>query len=138
MLRQIRRNRPGILGGALVYLIFVVVQLVVPSDWFNIIRERGFDAVLWSDLQFRASPHGIPEVIVVDIDRPSLAALGNWPWSRSTMAQLVSAISAGKPIALGIDVLFAGQDPRSPATATPTSEGTVPGASSHTPLDGDR
>src|SRR4029079_12023617 len=97
MLRQVRRNRPGILGGALAYLIFVALQLMAPHDWFSIIRERGIDAVLLGDLQVRDLPQGKPKVLVVDIDRRSLAALGNWPWPRATMARLVNAVAAGKP-----------------------------------------
>ena len=125
MLRQIGRNRPGVFGGALVYLIFIAFQLVGPPDWFTIIRERGFDAVLLGDLQIRDLPQGKPEIVVVDIDRHTLAALGNWPWPRATMARLVSAVAAGKPSALGIDVLFAGADPRSPAAAIHRPEGTA-------------
>ena len=139
MLRQIRRNRPGILGGVLVYLVFVVVQLAAPPDWFSIVRERGFDAVLLGDLQLRNSPRGKPQVVVVDIDRRTLAAMGNyWPWPRATMARLVRAVAAGKPSVLAIDVLFAGPDPRSPATPMRAPDGTLSGASPHEPLDGDQ
>ena len=116
MLRQIGRNSPGVVGGTVACLIFVGFQLVAPPEWLSLIRERAFDAVLQCDLQLRDSPMGKPEVVVVDIDRRTLAALGNWPWPRATMARLVSAVAAGKPSALAIDILFAGPDPRSPAT----------------------
>jgi len=46
MLRKIRRNRPGILGGALMYLVLVAFQLLAPREWLAIIRERGYDAAL--------------------------------------------------------------------------------------------
>ena len=116
MLRQIGRNSPGVVGGTVACLIFVGFQLVAPPEWLSLIRERAFDAVLQCDLQLRDLPMGKPEVVVVDIDRRTLAALGNWPWPRATMARLVSAVAAGKPSALAIDILFAGPDPRSPAT----------------------
>jgi len=117
MLRKIRRNRPGILGGALMYLVLVAFQLLAPREWLAIIRERGYDAVLVVDLLIRDPPQEKPAVIVVDIDRRTLAALGNWPWPRATMARLVDAVAAARPKALGIDILFAGPDPRPVASA---------------------
>jgi adenylate cyclase len=130
MLRQIRRNSPGVVGGTIAYLTFAGFQLVAPAEWLSLIREHAFDAVLQCDLQLRDLPRGKPEVIVVDIDRRTLAALGNWPWPRATMARLVNSVTAGKPSALAIDILFAGPDPRSPATTArqPTDSA---------PLDGD-
>jgi adenylate cyclase len=99
------------------YLILVAFQLLAPREWLAIIRERGYDAVLVGDLQIRDSPRAKPAVIVVDIDRRTLAALGNWPWPRATMARLVGAVAAAKPKAIGIDILFAGPDPRPVASA---------------------
>jgi adenylate cyclase len=55
------------------------------------------------------------KVIVVDIDRASIDALGTWPWPRETMARLVEAVATGRPAAIAIDVLFAEPDDRSPA-----------------------
>ncbi|MDP3539696.1 MAG: CHASE2 domain-containing protein [Azonexus sp.] len=53
-------------------------------------------------------------VIVVGIDSQSLAQHGQWPWSRDLIARLVDHIQAGKPLALGIDIVFAEQDRHSP------------------------
>jgi len=36
------------------------------------------------------------KVIVVDIDRASIDALGTWPWPRETMARLVEAVATGR------------------------------------------
>jgi adenylate cyclase len=46
-----------------------------------------------------------PEVVIVAIDDPSLEAVGRWPWSRGTMAELVDRISAADPAVIGFDVL---------------------------------
>jgi adenylate cyclase len=137
MLRQVRRNRPGIIGGVIAYLLFAMVQLVAPFELFSIIRERGFDEVLWADMHLR-TPQAKAEVIVVDIDRDTLAALGNWPWPRATMAKLVSAVAAGKPDALGIDVLFAGQDPRASPPGSGGPDNTAAGIPPEALTDGDR
>lgn len=53
-------------------------------------------------------------VIVVGIDSQSLVKYGQWPWSRDLLAQLIDKIQAGKPLALGIDIVFAEQDRYSP------------------------
>ncbi len=46
-----------------------------------------------------------PEVVIVAIDDPSLAAVGRWPWSRGTMAELVDRISTADPAVIGFDIL---------------------------------
>ncbi|MGB4063210.1 MAG: CHASE2 domain-containing protein [Azonexus sp.] len=53
-------------------------------------------------------------VIVVGIDSQSLVKYGQWPWSRDLVAQLVNKIQTGKPLALGIDIVFAERDRYSP------------------------
>jgi len=53
-------------------------------------------------------------VVIVGIDSQSLVQLGQWPWSRDLIAALVDKIQAGRPLALGIDVVFAERDRYSP------------------------
>ncbi len=55
-----------------------------------------------------------PDIIIVAIDDYSLAELGKWPWSRLRHAELIKQISAAKPVAIGLDILFSETDhPRS-------------------------
>ena len=51
---------------------------------------------------------------VVAIDERSLARLGQWPWPRSTLANLVRAIASHDPAAIGIDILMPEADRLSP------------------------
>jgi len=53
-------------------------------------------------------------VIIVGIDSQSLAQYGQWPWSRDLISRLVDKVQAGKPLALGIDIVFAERDRHSP------------------------
>lgn len=53
-------------------------------------------------------------VIVVAIDSPSLVQYGQWPWPRDLVAQLLDRIGAGKPLAIGLDIVFAETDRLSP------------------------
>jgi adenylate cyclase len=145
MLKLIGRNRPGVLGGVLAFAVLVVAQLLAPADWLSVLRERGFDAVLAGDLQLRsrlgASASDVP-VVVVDIDQRTIAALGDWPWPRETMARLVNAVAEAKPKAIAIDVLFAGPNVRSSAAVTRRPDSVAQNASTYAlasaPLDGDR
>jgi len=58
--------------------------------------------------------------VVVAIDEHSLARYGQWPWPRDELARLIDSISAKKPAAIGLDLLFPEQDrysrQRSPGT----------------------
>ena len=50
-------------------------------------------------------------IAIVDIDEPSLKALGRWPWSRDTLADLVDRLFEDYDVrALGFDVVFAEED----------------------------
>ncbi len=53
-----------------------------------------------------ASGAPAPGTVVVDIDEPSLSALGQWPWPRYRIASLIQRIAAEKPAAIAVDVLF--------------------------------
>ena len=44
--------------------------------------------------------------MAVDIDEVSLSALGQWPWPRYRLAQLIERIAAGHPSAIALDIVF--------------------------------
>ena len=52
------------------------------------------------------------EVVIIDIDDNSLAQIGQWPWSRNTLAELTN--QAYLAAALGFDVVFAEPDRSNP------------------------
>ncbi|NIA70939.1 CHASE2 domain-containing protein [Pelagibius litoralis] len=70
------------------------------------------------DFAQRLLPAGAEEpaenLVIVDIDERSLAALGQWPWPRDLLADLVGRIAAGKPSVLGINIIFSESDRLSP------------------------
>lgn len=61
---------------------------------------------------------------MVAIDDESLARIGRWPWPRSVVARLLTAIAAQHPASVGIDAIFAeperapdnGEDPAAAGT----------------------
>jgi adenylate cyclase len=119
MLSWLGKTNSGLIAGMLALVLFFAALLLMPKEWRNVLREKAFDVVLAADRQIRrAKPQGIPDgvpIIVVDIDRRSLEALGPWPWPRETMARLVEAVANGKPSVVAIDILFSQADTRSPA-----------------------
>jgi adenylate cyclase len=93
----------------------IAAALLMPSSWRETLRENAFDQVLAIDAELREPAASPAPIVVVDIDRRSIEALGPWPWGRDTMARLVEAVAAAKPAVIAIDVLFADPDSRSPA-----------------------
>jgi len=45
-------------------------------------------------------------VVIVDIDEKSLNAIGQWPWSRVIIANLIDKINEQKPSAIAMDFIF--------------------------------
>ena len=54
--------------------------------------------------------------VIVAIDEKSLLELGQWPWPRTTVAELIEAIAKSDPAAIGVDVLMPELDRMSPAS----------------------
>ena len=51
------------------------------------------------------------DIIIIDIDEPSLTAEGRWPWSRNKIAKLVENLFIDYQISmLGFDIVFAEPD----------------------------
>ncbi|HEX4327292.1 MAG TPA: CHASE2 domain-containing protein [Burkholderiales bacterium] len=109
------RGWRGLLGRERVAGVAVLALLLVlaagGSNWQRRIQ------LAWFDSYQVAAPRqvGSMPAIVVAIDEKSLAELGQWPWPRTVMADLVKAINRAQPAAIGIDVLMPEPDRMSPA-----------------------
>ena len=68
------------------------------------------------DLMFkvRGEIRGDKNIIIVDIDEKSLKALGQWPWSRDTVARLLQNLADYEAGIVGLDIVFAEPDNSSP------------------------
>ncbi|TXH08024.1 MAG: CHASE2 domain-containing protein, partial [Candidatus Moraniibacteriota bacterium] len=61
-------------------------------------------------LQTKASKDNVSgEIIVVGIDSQSIKAVGRWPWSRETQAQLLRAIDEYNPKSIYVDIGYQGR-----------------------------
>jgi adenylate cyclase len=52
--------------------------------------------------------------VIVAIDERALDAKGQWPWPRAVSGELIAAIAAARPAAIGVDILFVEPDRSSP------------------------
>jgi adenylate cyclase len=59
-------------------------------------------------------PEGKP-VTIIDLDEASLAAVGQWPWPRRTIAQLVQNLMQMGAVLVAFDVVFAEPDRMNPS-----------------------
>ena len=90
-------------GGAVVTLVFLCVTAIRPAFL------RDLDFIAYDELTAHlGAPSSDSEVVVVDVDEQSLAALGQWPWPRYRMAELIDRLSGARCIA--VDVLFSEPD----------------------------
>ena len=62
-------------------------------------------------------------VVIADIDEASLKEIGQWPWPRTVIADLVTKLRIAGAVAVGFDVLFAEPDRMSPAVAANSFRG---------------
>jgi adenylate cyclase len=89
---------------------------VLPRSFTQTVHERTIDTLLTIGAPLRRATLLEMTVVVVDIDRKSLAAIGPWPWPRRRIAALVTAASRSGARCVAIDILFEGADAKSPAT----------------------
>ncbi|MEP7184317.1 MAG: CHASE2 domain-containing protein [Rhodanobacter sp.] len=74
---------------------------------FNTNPIASLDRFLLDTLLVRtASNAPASNVVVVDIDEVSLSALGQWPWPRYRLAQLIERIAVERPAAIAMDIVF--------------------------------
>lgn len=62
-------------------------------------------------------------VVIVDLDEDSQKAIGQWPWPRTVIADLLTRVAALGAIAIGFDIVFPEPDRMSPAIAEKSFRG---------------
>lgn len=65
--------------------------------------------------RFRGPVQTTGSVVIIDIDEKSLREVGQWPWSRKTVAELVKNVHNANARVLGFDIVFAEKDRTSPS-----------------------
>jgi adenylate cyclase len=104
----------GVARAVCTVLLFALVPLrVLDPRPLEEVRLRTFD--LFQVLRPRQQT--IRPVAIVDIDEASLKEIGQWPWPRTLIADLITRIAEQGAVAIGFDVIFAEPDRMSPAIA---------------------
>ena len=89
---------------------FIALRIWDPAPLENL-RLRSFD--FYQTLKPRLAT--LKPVVIVDIDENSLRALGQWPWPRTLLAELVTKLQAAGSVAIAFDIILSEPDRLSPA-----------------------
>jgi adenylate cyclase len=103
------RSRLDLILPTLVLVIAVVLRFNEPPV-VEQLRNLAFDAYQ----RIKPRPLGEAPVRIVDIDEESLKQIGQWPWPRDILAQLVDKLTEAGAAAIAFDVLFAEPDRLAP------------------------
>ena len=91
-----------------------------PLDTPVAVRLLAFPSIAGRQLLFDVYQRVLPRarqlqtVAVVAIDEPSLKSVGQWPWPRNKLAELIDAIAVFRPAAIGLDIFMPESDQTSP------------------------
>src|SRR5918993_300398 len=99
------RPRPLTAFGLVPTLIVAALCLARPS-FLHRLELTAYDMVL------RAAPLRAPggRVVIVDVDDKSLTAVGQWPWRRDLVGDLITRIRDAGAAVVALDVIFAEPD----------------------------
>ncbi|QGW80647.1 CHASE2 domain-containing protein [Variovorax paradoxus] len=88
------------------------LMLVLGLDALGVVRQPNR---IWQDTLVALQGRDVRKssVIVVAVDERSIAALGSWPWRRSTHAALIERLTKDTPLAIGFDIPISESDPHS-------------------------
>src|SRR5258707_1499690 len=107
--RRVRRlaRRFGYARALCVALLFGLALLrIADPAAIEELRVRTFDTFQVIDPRVKTAK----PVAIVDIDEKSLAKLGQWPWSRTRIADLITNLTKLGAVVIAFDILFAEPD----------------------------
>ena len=93
-----------------VLAILLALQLAAGEEVFAPLRLALFDAYA----RILPRERSADPVVIVAVDDASLKRIGQWPWPRHLVARLIEKILAGRPAAVGVDILWPEPDRLSP------------------------
>jgi adenylate cyclase len=111
---MLARRLAALLFGAAVVIALLLLRAADPYA-VRVVRETAFDT--FQQIRPRPAPEDLP-LRIVDIDEASLAAIGQWPWSRRDMARIAGRLTELGAAVVVFDILFPEPDRLSPATVT--------------------
>jgi adenylate cyclase len=111
---------PVTLGMMALLLVAIGIRIADPT-WVQILRVKTFD--LYQIIKPREPIATQVGVAIVDIDERSLSSVGQWPWSRATIGDLILQIGKAGGVVVGFDAIFPEYDRTSPPIIADTIRG---------------
>jgi len=113
----------GVARAVCILLLFALVPLRIADPRpLEEVHLRTFD--LFQVLRPRVQTSH--PIVIADIDEASLKEIGQWPWPRTIVADLVTKLHEMGAVAVGFDIVFAEPDRMSPAVAAAAFRGIDP------------
>ncbi len=104
-------------------VLYIVLLGILVSTVIGILGYSGALPLYYIDNLFydslirtQASGKTAEQIVVIDVDERSIAEIGQWPWPRYRIAELIGALADMQPAAIGLDIIFSEPDRTSPAT----------------------
>lgn len=107
---------PRLLYALVVGIVILAALALRVWDPTPVARLRALVFDSYQRLSPRTFDPSLP-VRIVDIDEESLKRIGQWPWPRTVLAELVDKLAANGAAAIGFDMVFPEPDRMSPANA---------------------
>ncbi|MFT7005019.1 MAG: adenylate cyclase [Sulfurimonas sp.] len=96
--------------------LFILLSIVLSSAYlflpthFQSLDNRVRDFYF----KFRGPEKASEDVVIVDIDEKSIKELGQWPWERDKLAQILENLTASGAGIIGLDIVFSEADKTNP------------------------
>ncbi len=109
-----RSRRVVVLSGVVPALAAAVLSLYRPP-FLTDLEYSVYDVLV------RSVPARPPDdrVVIVDVDERSLASIGQWPWRRDIVGELVESLREAGASTIALDIVFAEPDRYEGAAVTP-------------------
>ncbi|MGM5484229.1 MAG: CHASE2 domain-containing protein [Nanobdellota archaeon] len=94
----------------IISLIFFMYHASSESSFFKTLDEEITNIMF----RIRGEEKASDEIVIIDIDEKSIKNIGQWPWSRDVVAELINKINQKKASVIGLDIFFPEKDRTSP------------------------
>lgn len=105
------KKHPALFWGIATTLFFLILWFI-GLGFLDTLELKFYDA----RMKLRSEKETTSSIVIVDIDDYSIKGLGQWPWSRSVIADAIKKINAGKPKVIGLNMILSENEENSGLT----------------------
>lgn len=95
-------------------LVALLVLHRTDMEWIESMRHHTFDIYQRIQPRIPTPEKQAAPVRIIDIDERALREIGQWPWPRTKLAELVDKLNSYNVLVTGFDIVFAENDSSSP------------------------